>query len=493
MKISANNFNNDYTEEEKSPKIKIYYTSDTHAHVVPNLLNIINSFEKDENTLIIDGGDTIQGSPLSMYLSSISNAEPFASVLNEAGYDYVTLGNHEFNYGKKYLQSFLGSLNAKCLCANMNSFPAYDIKEIAGFKIGIIGIITDFIPFWEREKHIEGFTFSDPFLSAKENLEKIKKEVDLTICLYHGGYERDVYTGEIYSETKENIGYKICDELDFDLVLTAHQHKPQAGVYINNTYTVQPPNYATAYLEIHIDFINGKPSFKSELKEARNDNYELPSSLKNHIEKADSWLNQPIGKLSKPLMQGDYLDMALNGSDIANFQNQVQLWATGAMYSSASVPNKISGLNEIVTIRDVVSTYLFPNNLIVLELDYYMLKEIVEHTASYFHYENGNISISKHFLQPKIAHYGYDYYTFPYEIDLTKKVGERVTLPFKKDEKITICVSNYRAGGTDGYNAYKRAKIIKEHQEYINDVIIEYFREHKNVEIVNYNMPKIIL
>ena len=53
--------------------LKIYFTSDLHGYVYPTdyvntteknigILNIINSFEKDDNTLIIDGGDTIQGS-----------------------------------------------------------------------------------------------------------------------------------------------------------------------------------------------------------------------------------------------------------------------------------------------------------------------------------------------------------------------------------------------------------------------------------------------
>jgi len=475
--------------------LKIYYTSDTHAHVVPNFLSIMNSFEKKENTLVIDGGDTIQGSPLSMYLSSETggnDASPFAAVLNEAGVDYVTLGNHEFNYGKKYLHSFLGNLNAKCLCANVNTFPAYDIKEIVGLRVGIVGITTDHIPNWERAEHIEGYTFSDPFFSAQSILEEIKDKVDLTICLYHGGYERDVYTGEIYSTTTENIGYRICDELDFDLVLSGHQHKAHGGSYINGTYTVQPPNYATSYLEIDISFDeNKKPIFKSELKTPELI-YEVPEFLKEHVRKADIWLDQPIGKLLKPLFQSDYLDMALNGSDIANFQNQVQLWKTNADYSVTSIPNKINGLNEIVTVRDVVSTFLFPNNLIVLELDYHSLKEIVEYTASYFHYENGEISVAKHFLEPKIAHYGYDYYTFPYTIDLTKKVGERVTLPFNENDVITICVNNYRSKGTDGYKAYKNAKIIKEYTDYVNDVILQYFIEHNKVEVVDFPKVEVI-
>ena len=466
--------------------IKVYYTSDTHAHVVPNFLNVINNFKKEENTLIIDGGDTIQGSPLSMYLSNIKDASVFSKILNLAQYDYVTLGNHEFNYGKQYLDSFLGSLKAKLLCANISGFKAYDIKNVLGIKVGIVGLTTDFIPMWEREEHLEGLTFTDPFFCAKSILEEIKEKCDLTILIYHGGYEKDVFTGEVYSETKENVGYKICDELEYDLVLTAHQHKPMEGAYINGTYTVQPPHNATSYIEIHIVFENGKPKFKSFLKtpeiNLEENPINIPDFLKEHIKNKDKLLNEQIGKLKAPLVQGDYLHMALNGSELANFQNMVQLWATKANHSSTGLPNKTSGLNEIVTLRDVFSTFIYPNNLIVLEMTYDIIKEVLERTAAYFHYEDNVISVEKSFLKPKIAHYDYDYYTFKYTIDITKPIGNRV-ISIDVPEKFTLCLTNYRAGGSGGYTSYKKAKVVKEYTQYINELIIEYFKSHEIIEV----------
>ena len=92
--------------------LKIYFTSDLHGYVYPTdyvntteknigILNIINSFEKDDNTLIIDGGDTIQGSPFTNYLSNTDfDVHPIATIFNEGQYDFVTLGNHDFNMVK---------------------------------------------------------------------------------------------------------------------------------------------------------------------------------------------------------------------------------------------------------------------------------------------------------------------------------------------------------------------------------------------------------
>ena len=102
-------------------ELKIYFTSDLHGYVYPTdytqrseknigLLNIINEFNKDGNTLIIDAGDTIQGSPFTNYLSSSQfDLHPIAAIMNAGGYDFITLGNHDFNYGREYLKKYLNN------------------------------------------------------------------------------------------------------------------------------------------------------------------------------------------------------------------------------------------------------------------------------------------------------------------------------------------------------------------------------------------------
>ena len=65
-------------------------------------------------------------------------------------------------------------------------------------------------------------------------------QVDLTVCVYHGGFERDLTSGRVLSESTENIGYRICQELDFDILLTGHQHMSVAGQMVFGTFVVQP-------------------------------------------------------------------------------------------------------------------------------------------------------------------------------------------------------------------------------------------------------------
>ena len=112
-------------------KLTIYFTSDLHGYIYPTdyrsqsemdlgLFKCASRFQKDGNTLIIDGGDLLQGSPFGAYChDTIGSAEKFARIMNRCGYDYVTLGNHDFNYGMAYLDSYLDALHARCVCQNV--------------------------------------------------------------------------------------------------------------------------------------------------------------------------------------------------------------------------------------------------------------------------------------------------------------------------------------------------------------------------------------
>lgn len=64
----------------------------------------------------------------------------------------------------------------------------------------------------------------------------MKEQTDLTICIYHGGFECDLESGETLSQTTENVGYRICKELDFDILLTGHQHMSVREGYIRYLY-----------------------------------------------------------------------------------------------------------------------------------------------------------------------------------------------------------------------------------------------------------------
>lgn len=494
-------------------KLKIYFTSDLHGYVYPTdyrdaneknmnmgLLKIINSFEKDGNTLIIDGGDTIQGSPFTNYLSNTTfDIHPMAEVMNEGGYDFITLGNHDFNYGYDYLKKYLTNINAKCLCANVDNktkelpILPYEIKTMEnGLKIGVIGFTTDFINRWERPANLENFTVSDTASAIKTYFDEVKSKCDLIMGVYHGGFEYDLDTHKELSQTSENIAYKICRDFDFDILLTGHQHMALAGQEIHGTYIAQTPPNGTKFLELHLEISpTGDKNITSELKTPSDTpNKTMYDKLLPLENKVQQWLDTPVGHLDIELQPTTHIDMAVNGSYLANFINQIQLDESGADISVTSFANSIKGFNKDVTVRDICSTYMFPNTLAILAIDGKTLKLALERCASYIDNSTGELKVSDLFLKPKVEHYNYDYFSgIEYTFDLSKELGNRVTSmtfkcsPIKADDTFTLVMNNYRATGAGGYEFYTECEVVREVLKEMPDIIIDYFRSHTQVVV----------
>jgi 2',3'-cyclic-nucleotide 2'-phosphodiesterase/3'-nucleotidase len=133
---------------KNTKKLNILFTSDTHGWLLPinyadnskskNGLSVLANAIKDyskENSILIDLGDTIQGSTL-MYFHHLNREKfpnPAAQILNRLNYDYFISGNHDFNYGMDYLNDFVNKIKAKTLCANISDKNGLLFKQ--GYEI----------------------------------------------------------------------------------------------------------------------------------------------------------------------------------------------------------------------------------------------------------------------------------------------------------------------------------------------------------------------
>ena len=259
---------------------------------------------------------------------------------------------------------------------------------------------------------------------------------------------------------------------------------------INNTYVCQTPDKAKAYIEMDID-CSDKLEVVSSLKDPGSDAYKPAYDyLLEFEEKCSRWLDEPVGHLDVELIPGDKLEMAMNGSYIANFFNQVQLYTSKADISGTSLANEVSGFKKDVTIRDVVSTYVYPNTLETLLVNRDVLKKGLEKSAEYFSLKDGEIIISESFLKPKVAHYMYDFISgIDVTFDISREIGDRVISikykgeELKEDQNLTYCMNNYRAGGTGGYEFYTECKKVKTELTEIAELIMDYFSTFKNIEV----------
>ena len=486
--------------------LKIFFTTDIHGFFFPTdyldndekdmgLFKMAGDFQKDGDTLIIDGGDALQGSAFTRYCQKeLGKFDIVADIMNKCQYDFVTLGNHDFNYGMDSLRRFLGKLDAICVCQNISDdngdilFPYVIRKMSSGLIVGVVGITTDYVQFWEKSENLAGIKFINQFEAARQALSEIKNQVDITICVYHGGFEKDLETGRLLSKIQENIACRICRELEFDILLTGHQHSVQAGRFYEGTYIIQPPHNGKGYAYFEIEKDSSGLKIKSELRGAGNViDQGMFGEFADTEDRIQQWLNESVGTLPEALPVDDRVKMALNGSPLAGFFNNIQLYYSGAQLSAINFANDLSGLPKDVRRRDLFASYPHPNTFVLLEITGAQLRSVVERSAEYLDYdENGQLVIAESFLRPKIAHYYYDFYAgIDISLDYRLPKGGRVISltcmgkPVQEDDVFTICVDNYRATGAGGYNAYSDCKVLKLINTEMVDLIVDYFNTTK--------------
>ncbi|MFV0556659.1 MAG: bifunctional metallophosphatase/5'-nucleotidase [Lactovum sp.] len=509
----------------ESFSFNILFTSDIHGHVYPykysdssdanegfaKVASVIQKY-RTKNSLVIDAGDVIQGSVLTSYHNSFTanSLNPMVKVLNTISYDYNTLGNHDFNYGRDYLKKYTDAFNGRTLVNNIfedgkTIYPAYHIHSFDnGPKVAIIGTTTQHIPIWEQEKNIKNLQFTNAFEETKKTLNWIREneEVDFVVVLYHGGFEKDLETGqELIGETGENTGYLMLENLEIDILLTGHQHRLLSGTKFNTTYV--QPGYKGSHLaniEINLAKKDGKWQKESiqplliEVGEIKADENILALNLELE-KKAQKWLDIPLGHIKEGnLLFKDPLNDRLHKHKLFDFINQIQLEVSKASISCCSLGNDVKGFEENISLRDVVSTYIYPNTLYILSVSGQQLLEALEKNASFFEIKNNKVEISSIYLNPKVELYNYDVFLgIDYTIDLKESIGQRVKdVTYQKQEinpkqHYELVMNNYRACGGGGFDMFLNAEIVRTIEMNMADIIADYIKKHQEISIPEYD------
>lgn len=228
-------------------RFKILHTNDTHSY--------LNNFHKRkhfvdtkrqeiDNVLLVDAGDNLRGSLY--YTVFHGEKEPY--LLNKLGYDYVTLGNHEFDAGSKDVYNFVKKLNSKLVLSNVLFHDDKYLKKIKnhypyvvhtfndGTKIGIFGLLTETTPFSSspsKQTH-----FLNVVETAKEMVACLQQEkVDAILLLSHLGDDEDIKLAQQVSGIHYIIGSHTHRVIDQPIIVTNENSFQtaivQAGLYGN--------------------------------------------------------------------------------------------------------------------------------------------------------------------------------------------------------------------------------------------------------------------
>lgn len=235
----------------KEVKIVILHTNDTHSRIEPlpkesgnrnaglgGILRreaLFNQYrQKEENLLIFDSGDFSQGTPY----YNLYKGEVEVKFMSKLGYDAVTIGNHEFDYGLENMARLFQEANFSVVCANYDFSKTllkdlvtpYVVLERGGVKIGVFGLGAALEGLVQAKNYV-GVDYLDPIKTANRVVKQLKEQekCDLVICLSHLG---------LYASSK----YPVSDEVlaretkDVDLILGGHSHTfmKEPKVYLNS-------------------------------------------------------------------------------------------------------------------------------------------------------------------------------------------------------------------------------------------------------------------
>ncbi|MBG9980800.1 bifunctional metallophosphatase/5'-nucleotidase [Facklamia sp. DSM 111018] len=476
-------------------KIRLLVTSDTHAqwHQHPEDLNyslkdtanLLKKLQKECSlpTLQFDLGDFIQGSAMATYTSQIEHsAEVYARAMNDLHYNYQIIGNHEFNFGLPYQASALDKLQANILCANILDTKtrqpfigkAYDLIELAGIKVGIVGLTTHYIPNWELPQHYQGLEFIDAFESAKFYVKLLRPKVDLLIVAYHGGFERDLSTGEpLEVLTGENQAYQMITQLpEIDILLTGHQHRLICQPF-KNSFVLQPGYGGEVVGEVVVDFETRlNVSYKGRLCSFREEAEEIElSSVEPEYSKSKKWLNEILGYAPIQMMSEDSHQARIIGHPFVEHINYLMLKYTNCDFAGISLLNDhFVEFQGPISREKLLTIYPFYNQIAIVELTGEEIYAVMEHNMAYFiEDEHRAIQVNPNYLFPKTKHYNYDLYSgFLCKVKLSENIGNRVVeiideqtqKPLILNQNYRLAVTQYRAVGGGDYQAFTPDKIL---------------------------------
>lgn len=486
-----------------------YYTNKEDARGLARVATIVRGIRKENpNTVLVDSGDTIQGTPLAFFHNRKNNTPPDPMMLTMSAlkYDALAVGNHEYNFGLKVLNKAKGEAAFPWLSGNTYKrgtdetyYRPYIVKEIGGVRVGILGLTTPGVPNWDNPENFAGLEFREPLPEARKwvNELKTKERADVVIIAMHMGLEEDLRTGERSPGQVpfENQAMTIARNVPgIDVITMGHTHREIPSAIINGVLLTQANAYGrhVARVDLYLEQ-DAQNRWRIAARTARTipvtDRVETDAEIARlaapYDKETQAWLSRVIGNSTAELTAegARFTDNAL-----LDLIHRVQLDAGRADVSmAASFNDRARVAAGDVTVRDIAGLYVYENTLVVLEVTGQQLKDALEHSARYFTAYRPNTPPAD-LVDAKIPGYNFDIAEgVTYDLDITKPFGARIrnlqfkSKPLAPTRKLKLATNNYRVNGGGGYTMYKGARVVYRSGEEIRELIIDWVERNKQI------------
>jgi len=496
-----------------------YYTNKPDNRGLAKIATLIKRVRKEQpNVVLVDSGDTIQGTPLESFHGRKNNKppDPMMLVMNSLSYDAMTVGNHEYNFGLKVLEKARSEAKFPWLSANTYDkarqqphYKPYIVKEVGGVKIGILGLTTPGVPNWDNPPNYAGLEFHEPVSEARKWVPILRdqEKVDVVVIAMHMGLGEDLRTGEVSpgQVPHENEAISIAKEVPgVDVIFMGHTHRDVPSLYINGVLLTQANRWGSHLARADLYLQRAGSGWRMYAKSARtiavDDRVEPDPDVVKLAEPYDQetqgWLSRVIGQSPEELTarEARFRDTA-----ILDLIQKVQLEAGKADVSMVASFNTEARIAKgPVSVRDIAGLYVYENTLAVLEVTGQKLKDALEHSAKYFKpYEPGKPLGD--LVDEKIPAYNFDIAEgVSYELDISKPIGQRIQnlrfhgQPLSMTRKLRLATNNYRVNGGGGYDMYKNAPVVYRSSEEIRELIIDWVERNKTIPSTPNNNWRIV-
>lgn len=437
--------------------ITILHTNDMHARGLETANEIGYSRiagyaaavkAKNPNTLILDAGDVLHGLPW----ANLERGAPVVALMNAVGYDAMSPGNHDFNYGFDRLVELSKTMKFPVLAANVykggeQPFAPYTIKNVGGVRVAIVGLATQETAYKSDPAGLKGVFFEQPVAEARRVINEIEGKYDVLVGLVHIGVDG----------SSNPVSLALARSMpEFDVIIDGHSHTSLAKMKeLNKTDVLMVSADANGVTLGRVDLVVGKDR-KVAKKEAvsltmKANAAELVSDpavkkLADEISAAQKpMLAEVVGK-TEILLEGTREIVRTSESNLGRLIASGMLATTGAdvaLMNGGGIRTSIPAGD--ITKGQVYSVLPFGNYLWTTQVTGAELKAILENGVSKLPAADG-----------RYPHLAGATFTF----DATQPAGSRVTGITVKGKavdfadaktKYTLATLNFLMAGGDGY------------------------------------------